>query len=1069
MRRNAVAAIRFWLWISSGVLAFGLSATVTAAPTGLPPPEQLTNLFQLRHWAGQQLSVIHPFRVEADVLAVDPAVRVLALRDATGMEIIRFDRLNPAIEPGSKVRWEGSGSVIRRKGAGLVVVPRWVVDNDGIHGARSRSATVSLRAGLNPITLQWFNRGGNSILNVEYEGPGLPRQNVTSSVLLRDVRQSGGRTTNVSNGLHYRCYEGSWDVLPDFTLLRPVKTGTAAGFDLDLRSRKESVGMEFDGFIRLPQDGVYMFHVTSDDGSRLLLGEPSSGFQFLTNDSPSLANGKAPSSIPGRGSNSWLTLEGIVTSAGMRGDGGELHLRVGADQIRVEVFENGGVIPDFSHHSRVQVSGIYQDLITEDGLNVPGVLLTPSWKAVRRIPTSEARPGQTRDDAAVTILRRSDRAGSDATTPEVITAVEEIKALAPEMASQYLPVLIRGVVTAVIPARGGAVLQDSTRGIFVNLLDVSGSEPILEGEFCEVEGVTGPGMFAPLINARQVVRLGAGRFPQPLRATWKQLMNGSLDTQYVEIDGVVTVADGHRIVLLTDGGQVSVLLGDFQPNVLAGYENAVIRIRGCVFAPFKEQTRQLDAGPISVAGAMVQVLQPAPNDVFSVPQKSIADFLLYDPDATPFRLVKVSGQVSYSRGGEFFLINGTNGMHVSTRKSDRHAVGELVDAVGFVDLGGVIPALKEAMVRKNGADALPPSTRVRPEDLLRSSLGGTLVQVDATLMNHWLDRSEYVLELQSGFLAFKARINSRGRSLPLPPLGSRLEITGVYGPEGSYGGRTVSGFELLMHSPMDIRVLSKPPWWTPRRVLILAATLGALLCGALVWNKELRRQVQERTRKLELEIRSRERAEQQHAAEAERARIARDLHDDLGTGLTEVSLLASAGLGEFDRFEKSNDRFRAIAEKARGLVSGLDVIVWAVDPKRNSLQSFADYVGSYVKEFLSASNILCRLKIPIECDPVVLPGAVRHSLFLAIKEALNNIVRHASATEVELQLTRMENNCLRIVISDNGRGFDPDTVQRGDGLGNLRDRLDALNGECQIMSKPGHGTTIQFVAPFQSA
>src|SRR5208282_2456754 len=132
---------------------------------------------------------------------------------------------------------------------------------------------------------------------------------------------------------------------------------------------------------------------------------------------------------------------------------------------------------------------------------------------------------------------------------------------------------------------------------------------------------------------------------------------------------------------------------------------------------------------------------------------------------------------------------------------------------------------------------------------------------------------------------------------------------------------------------------------------------------------------------------------------------ARDLHDELGSGLTEVSLLASAGLGEFKDEEKKLDRFRVIADKARALVSGLDVIVWAIDPKRNSLQSFADYLGSYAKELFSSSAIVCRLKIRTECDVVALTEAARHSLFLAVKETLNNVIRHASATEVELQIS----------------------------------------------------------------
>jgi signal transduction histidine kinase len=333
-------------------------------------------------------------------------------------------------------------------------------------------------------------------------------------------------------------------------------------------------------------------------------------------------------------------------------------------------------------------------------------------------------------------------------------------------------------------------------------------------------------------------------------------------------------------------------------------------------------------------------------------------------------------------------------------------------------------------------------------------------------MNHWLDGSEYVLELQTGFLAFRARIENHGGPVLLPPPGSRLELTGVYAPQGN-GNGTVNGFELLLHSGSGVRVLAKPPWWTLKRVLVLAVILAALLFGALVWNRELQRKVQQRSRQLEIEIRNRHQAELKHAAEAERSRIARDLHDELGTGLTEMSLLAGTGLGEFGGLEKNQDRFRVIAEKARALVSGLDVIVWAIDPKRNSLQSFADYLARYATELFSVSNIVCRFKIPIECDAVTLTEAARHNLFLAVKEALNNVIRHASATEVELRMTHCDST-LEIVIADNGRGFDSNTIRRGNGLANLHYRLEALDGQCYVESK-AEGTTVRLVIPLQSA
>lgn len=651
-------------------------------------------------------------------------------------------------------------------------------------------------------------------------------------------------------------------------------------------------------------------------------------------------------------------------------------------------------------------------------------------------------------------------------SPVTLTSVAEIKALSAELARQQLPVSIRGVVTTARPEFDGAVIQDSTRGIFVYLENArKAGLPLQQGEYYQIEGVTGPGLFAPVVVPRKITHLGAGEWPQPQRATWAQLVNGSLDTQYVEIDGVVTAVQDQDLSLLIEGGKVTLNLMGFRTDTLAACSNAVVRIRGCVFTPFNERTRELLTATLPVGDGALSILQPAPRDLFDVPQKSIGELLYYDPAAAPFRRVKVNGVIIHSRAGKYLLSDGTNGMGVTTRSADRLAPGDLVEAVGFLGLDGPAAELQEAVMRKIGRTRLPPPTKLTPDQLLLARYADTRVQVEATLMNQWREGFEQVLELQSGFVAFRARIYQLRRPFLSPRSGSRLELTGVYAPLGTrLGDGNVSGFELLLLSPKDVRVVAAPPWWTWGRLLGLAAVLAALLFAALAWNKQLHRKVQERSRQLETEIRHREGAEQQRAAEAERTRIARDLHDELGAGLTEVSLLASAGLGDFRVEDKSPDRFRLIADKARALVSALDVIVWAIDPKRNSLQSFADYLGSYAEELLSASNIVCRLRIPIECDAVALPGAARHSLFLAFKEALNNVIRHASATEVELQMKQFDHR-LEIAIADDGCGFEWNAIRRRNGLANLQARLEALSGQCQIASKPGSGTTVKFIVP----
>ncbi len=1064
--RRAVAAATGGFCVLATVLVSGLNLSAIAGVTStLEPPYWLTNLVQLRRCAEQEPSVVHPFRIVAEVYDVDTASDVLVLRDPSGVEFIKIELQGRDIEPGATVCLEAKGCGVKPKDFGLAVVPGLVVDNDGLHEMRSASGRVFLRAGTNQITVQWFNGLGGFGLNVEYEGPGVRRQPIPSSVLSRAKIDPERGVTNFLPGLKYRRYEGTWTRLPDFARYHPVETGVATNFGLNDLKLTGAVGLEFHGYITIPRDGLYTFYVDSDDGSRLFVGESSLDLRVLTQGPAPQATDKVPLTAPERNSRPWVTLEGTMEFWGVRGTAGEMVMRVANDNIRVRIFESGNFPPGLAPGSRVRVTGIYQDVVTGDGSRVPGMLLVSSWKAVLPVPPSERSPATATSNKEAT-NQSVVQPASAATTIPAITTAAEVKALSADMANQELPVSVRGVVTAILADYlRGAVIQDYTKGVFISLQYIPDPKLLQIGEFYQVDGVTGSGAFAPVVVARNITHLGAGFLPQPIRATWDQLRNGSLDTQYIEIEGVVTASYDQQIRMLTAGGMITLVLDDLQPEDLRGYKNALVQIRGCAFACFNPQTRELDTSSLRILGGAISVLQPAPHDLFDATQKNIGELLLYDPKAAPFRLLKVSGQIIYARPGEYFLTDGTNGMRVAIRNSDRFSIGDLVDAVGFLDLGDPVAGFKEAVMRKTGRAPLPAPTRLTPEHLLLAKYSGTLVQVEAVLMNHWRDGDEHVLELQSGLLVFRARLNTQGGSVPLPPVGSRLDLAGVYAPKG---GRTedgkVSGFELLLHSPAGIHVVSTPPWWTLKRVLVLAGVLGVLLLAVLLWNRQLQLQVQERSRKLEIEIRNRQQAELLHAAEAERSRIARDLHDELGASLTEVSLLASTGLSEFSTEEKKNDCLRIIANKARALVSALDVIVWAVDPKHDSLQSFTDYIGGYANELLSSTKIVCRLKFPIECDAVTLPGPVRHSLFLALKEALNNVIRHASATEVKLQMAQV-NNSLEIVVADNGCGFDFKTVHLGNGLTNIRERLEALNGQCNIESRPGNGTTVKLVVP----
>jgi len=245
--------------------------------------------------------------------------------------------------------------------------------------------------------------------------------------------------------------------------------------------------------------------------------------------------------------------------------------------------------------------------------------------------------------------------------------------------------------------------------------------------------------------------------------------------------------------------------------------------------------------------------------------------------------------------------------------------------------------------------------------------------------------------------------------------------------------------------------------------------MAGILCGVLLlafgWIFLLRRRIEERTKQLEQAIRQRELAERQRASEAERARISRDLHDDLGSSLTGISLLASVGVAQHSNLDaKTALRLNAIAGKARTLVTALDTIVWAVNPEADGLQVFADYLSAFAQEFITDSGLVCRFKIPMEFPASRVEGRLRHGLLLAVKEALNNAVRHSHAKEIEFGVN-LEADCLKIEIADNGCGFKVAAAAEGNGLGNMRQRLADLGGECRISSSKETGTIVRLIIP----
>jgi signal transduction histidine kinase len=264
-----------------------------------------------------------------------------------------------------------------------------------------------------------------------------------------------------------------------------------------------------------------------------------------------------------------------------------------------------------------------------------------------------------------------------------------------------------------------------------------------------------------------------------------------------------------------------------------------------------------------------------------------------------------------------------------------------------------------------------------------------------------------------------------------------------------------------------IFILPPPFWRLPAVMALELAVAVALVAG--VARRFFHRHLRLRLARLS----------HQEAMERERMRIARDMHDEIGSRLARISYVSELALQDDT---PSRQSVRSISHAVHDLLKSLDEIVWVVNPQNDTLENLAAYLGHYVTEYLHTTAVECKLNIPPSLPVLPLTAETRHNLFLAFEEALSNALRHSGATCLSVDIDCLK-EVLEIRIQDNGRGL-PDPVpagapglkplaaerrRKGNGLTNMRQRLASLGGSANIESQPGLGTTVTFRLPLKPA
>lgn len=652
----------------------------------------------------------------------------------------------------------------------------------------------------------------------------------------------------------------------------------------------------------------------------------------------------------------------------------------------------------------------------------------------------------------------------------LLRTAAEVQRLSPDDARQHRKVSLRGVVTFTWNTTTTEfTIEDQTGAVWFPATILSPTCRL--GTEVEVEGLTDAGVFGSFVRALTVRPLGAGTLPIAPHVSFDELPTAPLQGRRVEVTGIVR---GQRVnpVAGLDWLALEISNGSGRVTVNLTHEttahpeliDAEVRIRGVNL--HSTDSQQLAFLPMINAHSLadVEVIAPANPRPFAQPPTRLDNLMRSAGTAGAGHRVHMRGVVTFvSRQDWFYFQDESRGIRVSLRESLRPAVGEVVDVIGFPERGTFSPIVRDAEWRSTSEKRSPAAPFVSLEEGTKHD--GSLIVIQGRLLEVTLADRKAVLTLDDG--TQRCRVHILDVFSRRWTEGSILRVTGVSTVANSdwetlVARRQPAGFSLLVPNPQGVLQIQPAPWWTPTRVAWLIAAVSAMLCCALgiVW--------------LQTRKRLRENAATRAAAHAqfvavlgERNRIAREIHDTLAQGFTGISAQLEV---LNDRWQDAPAGLRQHLDLARELVrSSLDEArrsVWNLRAQALEESALIDVFGRIGRQLTDGDGAVFELKL--NGNPRTLPIDVENNLLRIGQEAITNAVRHSGAKRISLRLDYLPDR-VRLVVSDDGKGFDPSRMQPspggGFGLPGLRERAAAMHATIEIIRGAAGGTNIDLSVP----
>lgn len=679
------------------------------------------------------------------------------------------------------------------------------------------------------------------------------------------------------------------------------------------------------------------------------------------------------------------------------------------------------------------------------------------------------------------------------------THVNQIRRLTKSEALQHATLTLDGVITF---SRSGTdyqfILDDGEEGIRCILPKTPENRVLLDtilpqsnhlcvGSHLRVRGVTDFGEYAPVVQVIDIHVLGKRDLPLPKKPTLEELFSGTMESQRIQVEGVVRFAKKEKegvllhIGTLFDRYQVVI---DPAPDVAVdSLPDAKIRVVGCL-VPICNAGHDLIGISIEASDRNeFTIITPAPNDPFSIPQSSFTQIRSFSPGGANLHRRKIKGVVTFSRTFDnyFFMRESGHNLRVSVVHKNTFVPGDLVEATGFTNFRSTTPRIEEALARKVGTSSEPiPAPLPVTIEALRQEYDWTTDHPIKDWFGEMVTLDAFVLDVNKRETFLQLVVGEKGRSvhvaIPLSPsdpiplnlqIGAYVRLSGIAVVNyqawnmGDNLGK-IADVTINLQNKESLTVLNPPSWWTTKRITTVIGIGVLLIALSLLWIVSLRRTVRKQTHLLEESLRSHHNAELEFAAaKRERLRLSHDLHDGFQQLLAGSMYRIKAALNYLPddaiaAREQLDDAQQSLMHTQKGLRKAL----WGLTEESEGPADFIGLLKNAVQHMEHWKGIV---HITHEGKEPPMSRHVMGSLLMVVQEAIGNAVAHGHATVITLHV-QFDDSGVLLMIDDNGCGFNPaDPALRKTGhwgIRSMEERLDSFSGRFTLTSSSGKGTHI---------